>query len=331
MQNIDDLKGILEEYVQNSNQVFITGHIEPDFDSIASSIAMALLIKKYKKPVYIIFDEDKDKIQIGVNTILDEAKYRISFIDLNSYLRLKSNNDLLICLDNNKNYRVCCKDYLNNFNKILIIDHHKEDKDTIDADYKYIYTTLSSTSEVITELLRKSKVRFDSLTATYLLAGIYLDTNNFRQNLNETTFGITNMLYKNGGSVPMVNELFGRDLNKDKKIYNIIDKAYIEACQFAISINDDTIYTKEELAEAANRLLRYKTDSSFVGGKIDETTISISARSKGRIDVSKIMEEFGGGGNEFQAATKIVNKDINTIRDELVKKLKLVYSVPKES
>ena len=139
------------------------------------------------------------------------------------------------------------------------------------------------------------------------------------------------MLYKNGGSVPMVNELFGRDLNKDKKIYNIIDKAYIEACQFAISINDDTIYTKEELAEAANRLLRYKTDSSFVGGKIDETTISISARSKGRIDVSKIMEEFGGGGNEFQAATKIVNKDINTIRDELVKKLKLVYSVPKES
>ena len=43
------------------------------------------------------------------------------------------------------------------------------------------------------------------------------------------------------------------------------------------------------------------------------------------------MEEFGGGGNEFQAATKIVNKDINTIRDELVKKLKLVYSVPKES
>ena len=200
-----------------------------------------------------------------------------------------------------------------------------------DFSDKYIYTTLSSTSEVITELLRKSKVRFDSLTATYLLAGIYLDTNNFRQNLNETTFGITNMLYKNGGSVPMVNELFGRDLNKDKKIYNIIDKAYIEACQFAISINDDTIYTKEELAEAANRLLRYKTDSSFVGGKIDETTISISARSKGRIDVSKIMEEFGGGGNEFQAATKIVNKDINTIRDELVKKLKLVYSVPKES
>ena len=85
MQNIDDLKGILEEYVQNSNQVFITGHIEPDFDSIASSIAMALLIKKYKKPVYIIFDEDKDKIQIGVNTILDEAKYRISFIGKLSY------------------------------------------------------------------------------------------------------------------------------------------------------------------------------------------------------------------------------------------------------
>ena len=51
---------------------------------------------------------------------------------------------------------------------------------------------------------------------------------------------------------------------------------------------------------------------------IDEETISMSARSKGLIDVSKIMRLFGGGGNEYSAAAKINGKTLPEIKSYLV-------------
>ena len=55
---------------------------------------------------------------------------------------------------------------------------------------------------------------------------------------------------------------------------------------------------------------------------IDDETISMSARSKGMIDVSRIMRLFGGGGNEFSAAAKIKGKTLPEIKTLLVNSLK---------
>ena len=45
--------------------------------------------------------------------------------------------------------------------------------------------------------------------------------------------------------------------------------------------------------------------------------ISISARSKGYIDVGEIMEEFTGGGNTRSAACKIPSTDIMSVEEKL--------------
>jgi c-di-AMP phosphodiesterase-like protein len=50
---------------------------------------------------------------------------------------------------------------------------------------------------------------------------------------------------------------------------------------------------------------------------IDEETVSISARSKGIIDVSSIMQLFGGGGNETSAAARIKGKSIHEVKQML--------------
>ena len=66
--------------------------------------------------------------------------------------------------------------------------------------------------------------------------------------------------------------------------------------------------------------MRFKADAAFAAGFIDEDLISISARSKGKVDVSKIMNIMNGGGNIYSAATKINSKELN----EEGKKLELL-------
>ena len=60
-------------------------------------------------------------------------------------------------------------------------------------------------------------------------------------------------------------------------------------------------------------MLKYKIFASFAIGYIDEDTISISARSKGGIDVSTVMKYFGGGGNEYSAAARVKGMSIEDI------------------
>lgn len=86
--------------------------------------------------------------------------------------------------------------------------------------------------------------------------------------------------------------------------------------------DSDTLYTREELAKVADYLLKYRNiDATFALGLTNEDIINISARSKGNIDVSDVMREMGGGGNEFSAASQINNSTLEDTKDKLTRKL----------
>ena len=59
----------------------------------------------------------------------------------------------MIAVDVNKDYLISVKDYLDKFNSIVIIDHHKTDENTIKTpltilDLNDIYTTFYSIAEI---------------------------------------------------------------------------------------------------------------------------------------------------------------------------------------
>lgn len=328
MQNITNLKKDIKKCVKKSNQVFITCHLGSDLDAISSAIGMSLIIKKLNKPVYILFDEGEELIEPGVKKIIDEMQDKVSFIKMDTYERIKSDKDLLICLDTNKKYLVCCEDGLNNFNDILIIDHHNTDEDTINTKHSHINTDAFSTSEIITELLSIFKIKIDSEIANYLLAGIYLDTNKLSiDKIPKTTWKAVQKLILLGANTTKVNELFVRDFESDKKVRNLINQAKViklkdSEINIAISVDKSlTIYTKEELAKVANALLEYKFAATFAIGYIKPDLISISARSLGYIDISQIMSCFGGGGTKRSSAARVNTDKI----EEICKKLEKIY------
>ena len=322
MKNLREFKETLEQKIKNSDQVFIVPHVGADLDAIASCIAMNYIVKKYNKPVYILLDEDPVKIEPGVKMIIDEARKNISIVSLEKYKRMSSGNDLLITCDVNKSYLVCCKNELANFNEIVIIDHHNEDANTIATDVKLIQPEKSSASEILSELLCLFQIKIDSFLANYLLAGIYLDTNKFTKNAGPNTMRIVARLASKGADIARVNKYFEEDFYSDRRVQDLISKSEFYSYTVALCVGDpNEKYLKEELAKAADYLLRYKVDASFAVGYTDDDVISISARSKGEINVGEIMGQLEGGGNTFSAATRLQGREL----DDTVKSLKKIY------
>lgn len=325
--NLKELKNTLDTKINESKQVFITSHNiannDLDFDAISSMIGMYLIVQKFDKPVYLLIEEVPTKIEPGVKKIINEIKASINIINIDKYNKLKSNNDILIILDTNKLNLINCASYLDNFKEIILIDHHSEDKMTINTLNKYIDTNISSISEIITELLVLYKVKYTPTIANYLLAGIYLDTNKYTRNCSARTMRNVTRLLDKGAEINKVNEYYEEDYLSDRKVQDLVSKANFLTYSIAICIADDTVmYTKEELAKVADYLLRYKADATFAAGYIDDTIISISARSKGNIDVGDIMEKLNGGGNNYSAATKITNENIEEVTKKLTKIIK---------
>ena len=324
------LRKVLEKLLENTSNVFIIGHSEPDFDAIGSAIGLQVLLTHLNKKSYIVVD-DKE-LEAGVKKIVENNKNRYSIINNEECLSLVNKKSLLIMTDVNPHYLTSLKDDLDKFKNILIIDHHKETKDTVKTDYKFIDINRSSASEIVTNLLSSyKKLNIDSKTANYLLCGIVLDTRRFRKNTSVDTMNAAKYLIKKGAQSDIVDDLFLSEFEEDKKINNLVFRntifrtfasSSLENKNIAFVLNREepkTIYKREELAKAADKLLKYRVDASFAIGYINDEIISISGRSKSDIDVADVLsniENVQGGGNPTSAGAKA--KDIYPLEFEKI-------------
>lgn len=325
-----DLKISLLRNIRVSSKVFIIGHNDPDFDSISSAIAVATLCRFLGKESYIIVDDMDENIEPGVKKIIDSNKDKYNMIKLSHFKELSKDdsNMSLVVVDANKDYQLSVSPYLSLFKTITVIDHHNPDEHTIPSTTRYISTKTSSAAEMLARVLNSCHCKYDSNVANYLLAGIELDTNRYKKNTTSTTHDIAEKLIINGASPDFVNELFLAEFETDRRINNLLynhtlfeqyERSLIEHRQVSFTLNKDpkAIYRKEDLAKAADKMLEYPVDASFVIGRISNDIISISARSKSDINVGSIMEKMQGGGNSKSAACKVPSKDIESVEEKL--------------
>ena len=306
MEDLKEFKTAMEQKIIEANNVVIVPHKGPDFDAIGSALGISLIVKKLKKPFCIIVDDPIYKIDHGVQIIMDEVKKDYAIINREKYLNIKNNQDLYILTDVNKSYLVSLSDEMTNEDKTIIIDHHDEDNATVKSSLKYINSTISSASEIITRLLCLCKIKPSPDIANYLLAGIYLDTNKFTKNMTANTMKAMAKLVESGSDVNKVTEYFEEDFISERRVQELASKAEITTYSIATVLAEEGIeYTREELAKVADYLLKYKVDAAFAIGNIGDNTVSISARSKEKINVGEVMQQLEGGGNPYSGATKL--------------------------
>lgn len=339
-EELKSIKDLLKVITDSSNKVFIVGHDKADLDSLASAIGLQTLCESLGKEAYIVLEEPEETMEPIVKKLRDDNQTVHNIISMEGFELLFDQTSTLIVTDTNKSDKVAVREYLGDFKNIIIIDHHATGDTTIQNASMYIpmakeeeqgqisqKVKVSSASEIVAQLLLHAKVECDKDIYTYLYGGIYLDTNRFDKNVGEKTHDITHKLCAKGADTFAVKELFLADFDEDKEIYNLVFngtvlKAYeydmINNYTIGFTLNREkptTIYKRESLAKAADRMMQYRIEAEFAMGHIDEETVAVSARSRGRIDVGKIMEYLGGGGNSQNAAAQIQGLPLTTLED----------------
>ena len=320
---INKINKELPSIIGNSSEIYIIGHKTVDFDSIGAALGMARLCRKYidNDRIFIVLNDKYETLEPGLKRIKYESKEEYNIIDLNEfYSREKMESPTLLVVDTNRKSLIDLKDDLHGFGNIIVIDHHNPTQDSIETKYCFIDPNSSSACEIVARLLNLNKICYDKNIATYLLAGIMLDTKRYIKNTTSKTMDTAEKLLAKGADYNKINDLFLVDFEQDRKINDLIfNNTVFEAYDYGIPRNisytfniygADAIYRREELGRAADKMLKYRVDAVFVLGKIDENTIAISARSKSDVNVGAIMEQLGGGGNAQNAGCQIQGENM---------------------
>lgn len=316
---------ILNTTIRNAKTIFLMAHKDLDLDALGSCIGMYMILTKRRKDVYIIIDDKTH--ELGVEKVLIELEGCIKTIkseDIEKYYNPRKNKNLLMILDTNKKELVQSQDVLKKIDKKIIIDHHDLGKTTIKDSIIINDTEVSSTCEMIAELIEYYDVEIEPYYATVLLSGIVLDTNNFTLKTNPETFYAAYYLTSLGASAKKVQYLLKQDINEYTERQKLL--AGIETINNKIAITKATPYTvyrREDLAKVADTLLFFNNiEASFVIGKIGKDTIGISARSLGNYDINEILARLGGGGGIYNGAAQLENTTISKVEQQLKEAIK---------
>ena len=317
----------LSKKIKKAKTIFIMAHQDLDLDALGSSIGFYSILEKMGKNCYLIIDDKRN--ELGVSKILKELDGCIGIIkgdDVWNHLYSRIGQNLLLILDTNKKELLQNQSVLDYFDEehMIIIDHHDKGPTSLTAGLEIIDQEVSSTCEMVANLMECYQVKIDPYYSTLVLSGIVLDTNNFTLKTTEETYYAAYFLTNQGASPKKVQYLLKQDIKEYMERQKLILNVDIKNKTIAISKGSAyTIYRREDLAKIADTLLFFNDiETTFVIGKVGEKTIGISARSSSGVNVGEVLSKLGGGGDEHVAAARVEDSTIAKVESELIKILK---------
>lgn len=325
----------LADYFESASSILMMPHRVSDIDALGASIGLLEMALSKKKKAKIILDFDS--IDQTCQKVVDMFNHE--YVKLNEYIitpedasLIIKDDTLLVLVDHHSPVQSNAPDIFEKAKNIVVIDHHRRIEETIpDLLINYVEPSSSSSVELVTELIDffNEDVEIHKFEATIMLAGMMIDTNNFSYHTGARTFEAAAKLRTMGADPSQAKLILRESLDDIKTKSNLVNKAKIINDRFAITAVDDVdIADRVQLAKTADELLEIDNIiAAFAIGKLDETTIGISARSISQFNVSVMMEKFGGGGHLNTAAAQVKNGQID---DVIAKIEKLIESSYKE-
>lgn len=315
----------LNKILAAAEDIYIMGHRYPDMDAIGSAYGVATLADFQGKTSYVVINENEliPDVERCLQEIHKDEELEGHLISVKQALGQIKQNSLLVMVDYHKPSLSISQELYEKFDKVVIIDHHRRGEEfPTQPLLTYIESSASSASELVGELIQyqsSTKKQMDKMTATLLLAGIFVDTKNFSVRTSSRTFDIASYLKSKGANGELVQYILSSDLTSFLEISELVSKSeFIDQDIVVACASEDKVYDSVTTAKTADTLLSMNdVQASFVITKRQDGLVGISARSNGKINVQSIMEDLGGGGHFTNAATQIKEKSLNEVKTML--------------
>ena len=309
------LDEILKE-IKNANSIVILTHESPDGDAIGSSLAMKIILEKlYKK----------------ADVIIPEYSRLFSFLPNAEEIKKESDNknyDLAIAVDCADIKRLVGREYFENANKTIVIDHHGSNK--MFGDINFVNPVSPACCEVLVGMLQYFNMEISKELGTCLLTGIITDTGGFRhKGITPETFEFTADLIRDGVDVPDIYKRVMCTKTKAnfelmKRTMNRLEMLLDGKVTFTYITEQDEIETNAEPGDHEGLV--------EVGREIEGVEVSIFIRQKGnaykvslrsgnKINVSDVCMMFGGGGHP-RAAGCLIQGNVEQVKEKVLKEIK---------
>ncbi|MCK9224983.1 MAG: bifunctional oligoribonuclease/PAP phosphatase NrnA [Candidatus Muirbacterium halophilum] len=306
-----DVQNRINELIQENQDFAIFSHMRPDGDSIGSSIALDLLLKKLGKNSKVFFRDEVPEVY----SFLPETK---NIYDLDDFEA--RDFDVLFVLDISEISRIGLEESDLRGKKIVCIDHHHTNSGF--ARHNLIDSEKAATALILCEFFREHYLEhIDINIALCLLTGIITDTGAFRyQNTKSDVFDAVSHLIATGVNYPQLMEkLYG---SFPARKFELIKKAFsrsqkVDNAMYSyITIEDfeETNCFQEDTDGIVNQFTIYKEiDIAFVLMEISKEQQKVSIRSK-KTDISEVAVRFGGGGHKNAAGFNVKGNTLDNIK-----------------
>jgi phosphoesterase RecJ-like protein len=293
--------------IKNGKSFLITGHINPEGDSVGSTLALALGLKKMgKKDVTVLSRDPVPEV--------------LRFLPSAGLIRQKpprKEYDVLIIVDCNMMGRTGF-DTLP-AKRVAIVDHHVLPAgDARSAFYKSVAAHVidphaAAAGLLVYNLLSDLKIAIDKKIATNLYTALLVDTGGFRySNTSPEALRIACRLVEAGArpwdiakevyeSISYKSmSLLGRSLSTISKKGDI---AWMTSTQNMFETTGTKAEDAEDFVDYPRKVRGARVAVYF--RQDGKNIFKLSLRSKDGVDVQKIAKRFGGGGHKAAAGCKV--------------------------
>jgi tRNA nucleotidyltransferase (CCA-adding enzyme) len=295
----------------------ITTHLNADFDALASMIAA----KKLYPEAHLVFpgSQERNLREFFLKSSLVSFPFeRLRDIDLTAVKRL-------ILVDINIKGRLGPFDEVAERDdvELHIYDHHPR----TEQDYKGeidIVEPVGATTTVMVELLRKKRKKISPEEATIMALGIYEDTGSLTFASTTTRdFDAVSYLLKKGAHLEIIPTFISREMDAQQVqlLHDLLTSMKINNIHgihvaTALATTDEYV---GELALLVHKMMDMENlNALIVLARMEERIILVARSRLPELDVSRIAEEFGGGGHQTAASASIREFTLIQVQERLM-------------
>jgi len=284
--------------IRKRETFLITTHVNPEGDAIGSSLALALALSSIGKKVEVI---TQDPVPKGL-------KFLPSSDTIKQAKMIDRRFDAVITVDCGDLERVGFLKIDNIPGDILInIDHHVTNKGF--GAVNFVEDAVAS-AQLIYDIMKRLNIPLTPDIATCIYTAIMTETGSFRySNTTSETFKIAQEMVS-AGAMPwnIAEQIFNRNNIGRIKLLGLIlesldrsDDGKISWITVREQMYRETGTSKEDVEDFINFPRSIEGVEVAILFRESNQGWKISLRSNGKVDVSNMALEFGGGGHSMAA------------------------------